>query len=164
MLYCSKCTARTIVCPHRVTLSTPFKIPPGTTHFKFSQPSLRIRTVFNRGAYENLLNAKLLENEEDEEKVEDTEDEIHGVSPNFLKIWRDYYDVQQGFKAVAHRAIPLEKLTFLINEIYDKRWIMEEELFENGNRSEIPTFIVIYIYNFRNIFTSLCLIGIRYKW
>ena len=63
-----------------MTLSNPIQIPPGITHFKFSQPSLRIRTVFNRGAYENLLNAKLLENEEDEENLEDTEDEIPGVS------------------------------------------------------------------------------------
>lgn len=60
-------------------MSIPFEIPAGTTHFKFSQPSLRIKTVFNRGAYENLLNAKLLENEEDEQNIEDTEDEIHGV-------------------------------------------------------------------------------------
>ena len=63
-----------------MTLSNPIQIPLGITHFKFSQPSLRIRTVFNRGAYENLLNAKLLENEEDEENLEDTEDEIPGVS------------------------------------------------------------------------------------
>jgi hypothetical protein len=142
MLYCSKCTARTIVCPHRVTLSTPVKIPQGTTHIKFSQPSLRIRTVFNRGAYENLLNANLLENEEDEENLEDTEDELAGVSPNFLNIWRNYYDVQHGFKAVCHRSVPLEKLTFLINEIYDKRWTMEEELYSKGEESQIPSFIV----------------------
>jgi hypothetical protein len=54
-------------------------LPNGTTHIKFTQPSLRIKTIFNRGAYENLLNAKLLEQEEEEANMEDTEDEIPGV-------------------------------------------------------------------------------------
>jgi hypothetical protein len=39
---------------------------------------LRIKTLFNRGAYENLINAKKLEEEEALE-IEDTEDEIVGV-------------------------------------------------------------------------------------
>ena len=62
---------------------------------------------------------------------------------NFLKNWGNYYDVQGGFKANAHRTIPLEKLIALIQEIYETRWNMEEDLILEGKRDEIPNFIVL---------------------
>lgn len=74
------------MCPHRIVTGNAYEIPDGATHFKFTQPSLRIKTIFNRGAYENLLNAKRLEEEEEEQVLEDTEDEIPGVS-RLLVIW-----------------------------------------------------------------------------
>ena len=69
------------------------------------------------------------------------------MSENFLKIWGNYYDVQNGFKANANRTIPLEKLVPLIQEIYETRWIMEEDLLLEGKRLEIPNFIVYIFYS-----------------
>ena len=70
---------QTVVCPHRTVFPTSLRLPTGTTHLKFLQPSLRLKVTVNKGAYENVLNAKLME-ETDEEILEDNEDEIPGVS------------------------------------------------------------------------------------
>ena len=68
------------------------------------------------------------------------------MTESFLKIWGNYYDVQKGFKDMAHRPIAVEKLIPFIQDIYESRWSMEEDLIIEGERNEILNFIV-------NIFT-----------
>jgi hypothetical protein len=63
------------------------RLPTGTTHLKFIQPSLRVKATVSKGAYENVLNAKLLE-ETDEEILEDNEDEVPGVRKPFQNFGR----------------------------------------------------------------------------
>jgi hypothetical protein len=133
-----KIKLKTIICPHRaINTALVCEISKEITHIKLSQPSLRIKTVFNRGAYENLLNAQLLDQEEEEEEdLEDMEDELPNVSSAFLKIWGEFYDNREGVKAIIHRGVPEDKIKILIQEVYESGWQYEEEYLLRGDLSE----------------------------
>jgi hypothetical protein len=65
------------------------------------------------------------------------------VTRAFLKIWGDYYDKRNGYKATMHRPLSIEKLRVLIQEVQDARWALEEEFCVQGNFDEgLPSFAV----------------------
>ncbi|KAJ3022963.1 hypothetical protein HKX48_004721 [Thoreauomyces humboldtii] len=125
MQYCSKCGERTVVCPHRTLTSEVVPLPVGVTHLRFTHPSLRLRTNFNRQAFEADLPVRLAMLEFDPGV---TEDENEEATPAFRRLWKEYYETRSGAKPRAPRAIALTKLLGIIDDIYDQRWAYETEL------------------------------------
>ncbi|KND00165.1 uncharacterized protein SPPG_04506 [Spizellomyces punctatus DAOM BR117] len=143
MQYCNKCGDRTVVCPHRTLYSETVRIPLGITHLKFTHPSLRLRTNFNRLTFEANLANRLVE---PSEETWVTEDESMEVSKSFKKIWQGFYESRGGTRPRISRPIPLNKLLGFIQEIYDTRWAFEEDIEKDLQRDRALTKFVDFFY------------------
>ncbi|KAJ3178576.1 hypothetical protein HDU87_003399 [Geranomyces variabilis] len=125
MRFCTKCGDRTVVCPHRTLLSETVELPALATHIRFSHPSLRLRTNFNRAVFEADLPVRLAMLDY-EPGV--TEDENEEATPTFRKLWKEYYEKRDGTKPQATRVMTASKVLGIILDIYDRRWAYECEI------------------------------------
>ncbi|KAJ3115975.1 hypothetical protein HK098_006822 [Nowakowskiella sp. JEL0407] len=121
--YCNKCGEKTILCPHK-THQEIIAIPLTTTHLKFQHPKFKLKTEFNKSIFEANLEPGLVD--EGSEYVE-TEDENLQATQTFLRIWKDYYDNRNGTKPKLNRKFTLDRIHSFIQEIYQARWVLEEE-------------------------------------
>ncbi|KAI8817696.1 uncharacterized protein EV422DRAFT_212674 [Fimicolochytrium jonesii] len=131
MQYCSKCSDRTIVCPHKTLHSKDIKLPPHVTHIRFTHPQFRLRTTFSREAFEADLSSALWE-----EAVVLTEDELEETSAIFKKIWKQFYERFPGPRPAATRVMTEPKLQGLMLDLSELKWNAEEEFDESGALSE----------------------------
>ncbi|KAJ1559935.1 hypothetical protein HK096_010616, partial [Nowakowskiella sp. JEL0078] len=136
----------TVICPHKTMLET-LKIPSGITHLKFTHPKLRLKSEFNQELFESNLDPYLMD--DDEEYVE-TEDENILASQTFQKIWKEFYDIRVGIKPIINRTFSLERILGFVQEIYDYRWILEEQeekKLDQASEEDLPSF-VDFFYDF----------------
>ncbi|KAJ3045412.1 hypothetical protein HDV00_010282 [Rhizophlyctis rosea] len=145
--YCAKCGDKTIICPHKSMSTDPIPIPSNSSHVRFIQPPLRLRTTFNKEVFESDLVTRLAE---EEEELEPTEDEDANVSTVMKKIWGDFYEARGGVKAKVNRIFPVPRIEAFIQEIYDSRWAFEEEVEMDAESTKTLPKFVDFFYEFMN--------------
>ncbi|KAJ3277433.1 hypothetical protein HK104_003301 [Borealophlyctis nickersoniae] len=149
MAYCTKCGDKTLICPHKNMTLDPVELPQTTTHVKFTQPPLRLRTTFNRAEFESDMVTRLAE--EDEEGVTEDEDLSHVITQatkTFKKIWKDYYEKREGYKPKLNRPFPISRSLGFVQEIYDIRWAFEEEIEKNEEKDVVLPKFIDFFYEF----------------
>ncbi|KAJ3056143.1 hypothetical protein HK097_007975 [Rhizophlyctis rosea] len=145
--HCAKCGDKTIICPHKSMTTDPIPLGGSTTHIRFVQPPLRLRSSFNREAFEADLVTRLAE---EEEEMEPTEDEDPNVSSVMKRIWGNFYEERGGVKAKVNRIFPVPRIEVFIQEIYDARWSFEEEVeMDQESTKTLPKFLDFF-YEFMN--------------
>ncbi|TPX45677.1 hypothetical protein SeLEV6574_g03721 [Synchytrium endobioticum] len=164
LVFCTKCGAKTLLCPHRTLRKEVLELGNDVTHLRFNHPPLRIRTRLTASSNQapeeqrrRWLNEILGQKKADKDDGNDSDagstdsessKEDDEISPSIKRVWKDYYEVHHGEKPPRAREITVEKLTTLIEEIYAARWTAEEALESATSERERIGSISEYFYQF----------------
>ncbi|KAI8833719.1 hypothetical protein BC829DRAFT_407714 [Chytridium lagenaria] len=123
------------------------KLNPDMTHLKFEHPSLKLRTKYKQ---EDMAEAA----ESDDESVAENEDENFQLSKTMKIVWGEFYEKREGFRPKLTRTFQIPRLMAIIQEVYDARWVYEEDKYEKSEAEKRDdgevsfTRFVDYFYDF----------------
>ena len=110
--------------------------PQPWTHIRLSNPALKlpvtsgqIKFFHQRGYHETVVDADSEEEAENSDEEEETGTEEYldvKLSRHMRILWRYFYVHRQGTKPKVNRILPLEKLLWIIQEVYEIRYRLEE--------------------------------------
>jgi hypothetical protein len=72
-----------------------------------------------------------------------TEDEDIEVSPEFFKIWKNFYDKHDGVKPITKREFPLNKIIAFMQELFATKWSWESA---STKDEDVESLLVHLIY------------------
>ncbi|ORX86502.1 hypothetical protein BCR32DRAFT_289932, partial [Anaeromyces robustus] len=121
--HCYKCRSKTAICPHKKS-DINFEIPNTATNVRLVHPDLYVWKV-NDNSLEEV--SKTIESEDINGKAIDIK-EITKI-PTFQKLWKNFYYKNNGIKPLKSRTFTTSKLISFIWEVFNVRYIVEEDPF-----------------------------------
>ncbi|ORX48927.1 hypothetical protein BCR36DRAFT_354014 [Piromyces finnis] len=127
--YCYKCQFRTALCPHK-KCDINIEIPPSVTNVRLVHPDLYVWNSDNSSLEE-------IDNNIESEDIEGKYINVSEITkiPTFQKIWKTYFYKNDGIKPLISRNFSTSKLIGIIWEVFNARYIIEEDpFFKNDER------------------------------